>query len=263
MAKVNICNVAVLDNPSAFSNPFQFEITFECLEDLRDDLEWKIIYVGSAESEEYDQTLDSVLVGPLKGGKHKFVFQADPPDVARIPLQDAVGVTVVLLTCGYRDQEFIRVGYYVNNEYPDAEMKENPPSTPDFAKLQRSILATCPRVTRFRIDWNDVQTMENGENEPPAVAQENQQVAAESSSNVAPEFSKKLEDFMAAAAQCTSSGQPQAPVVEQPDSTFKQPAYLNNGNSLSLNGPGGDSNLMPLVAPVGGGSSGGDESMDL
>lgn len=34
MAKVNICNVRVLDNPSPFFNPFQFEITFECLEDL-------------------------------------------------------------------------------------------------------------------------------------------------------------------------------------------------------------------------------------
>ena len=39
------------------------------------DLEWKIIYVGSAESEDYDQILDSVLVGPLVGGRHKFVFQ--------------------------------------------------------------------------------------------------------------------------------------------------------------------------------------------
>ena len=34
MAKVNICNVTVLDNPSPYFNPFQFEITFECLEDL-------------------------------------------------------------------------------------------------------------------------------------------------------------------------------------------------------------------------------------
>ena len=39
------------------------------------DLEWKIIYVGAAESEEYDQTLDSVLVGPVPAGKHMFVFQ--------------------------------------------------------------------------------------------------------------------------------------------------------------------------------------------
>lgn len=42
---------------------------------LLTDLEWKIIYVGAAESEEYDQTLDSVLVGPVPVGKHMFVFQ--------------------------------------------------------------------------------------------------------------------------------------------------------------------------------------------
>lgn len=39
------------------------------------DLEWKIIYVGSAESESYDQTLDSVFVGPVPEGRHMFVFQ--------------------------------------------------------------------------------------------------------------------------------------------------------------------------------------------
>lgn len=39
------------------------------------DLEWKIIYVGSAESEEFDQILDSVLVGPVPAGRHMFIFQ--------------------------------------------------------------------------------------------------------------------------------------------------------------------------------------------
>lgn len=38
------------------------------------DLEWKIIYVGSADSEKYDQELDSVLVGPVAQGAMKFVF---------------------------------------------------------------------------------------------------------------------------------------------------------------------------------------------
>lgn len=50
-----------------------------------------------------------------------------------IPIADAVGVTVVLLTCSYRSREFIRVGYYVNNDYPDPEMRENPPTVPDFS----------------------------------------------------------------------------------------------------------------------------------
>jgi hypothetical protein len=39
------------------------------------DLEWKIIYVGSAESEAHDQVLDTVFVGPVPEGRHMFVFQ--------------------------------------------------------------------------------------------------------------------------------------------------------------------------------------------
>ncbi|XP_066991180.1 histone chaperone asf1 [Anabrus simplex] len=156
MAKVQVVNVVVLDNPSAFLNPFQFEITFECVEDLQEDLEWRIIYVGSAESEEYDQVLDTVYVGPVPEGRHMFVFQADPPDPSKIPVADVIGVTVVLLTCSYRGQEFIRVGYYVNNDYVDPELKENqPPTAPQFDKLQRNILATSPRVTRFKVDWDN------------------------------------------------------------------------------------------------------------
>lgn len=45
--------------------------------------------------------------------------------------------------------------YYVNNEYGDAELKENPPAIPQFDKLMRNILATNPRVTRFKVDWDD------------------------------------------------------------------------------------------------------------
>ena len=115
MAKVHVQNVVVLDNPSSFCNPFQFEITFECIEDLQEDLEWKIIYVGSAESEAHDQVLDTVYVGPVPEGRHMFVFQANSPDPVKIPVADAVGVTVVLLTCSYKSQEFIRVGYVKTN----------------------------------------------------------------------------------------------------------------------------------------------------
>ena len=71
-----------------------------------------------------------------------FYSQADPPDPNKIPREDVVGVTVVLLTCSYNGQEFIRVGYYVNNEYPESELKENPPIEPDFKKV--GIIKTTP-----------------------------------------------------------------------------------------------------------------------
>lgn len=152
---MHITNVVVLDNPSSFRNPFQFELTFECIEELKEDLEWKMIYVGSAESEDHDQVLDTIYVGPVPEGRHIFVFQADSPDVTRIPEQDAVGVTIVLLTCSYRGQEFVRVGYFINNEYSDPDLRENPPSKPQFDQLFRNILSSKPRVTRFKINWDD------------------------------------------------------------------------------------------------------------
>ncbi len=34
MSIVNVTNVVVLDNPTAFRNPLTFEVTFECLEAL-------------------------------------------------------------------------------------------------------------------------------------------------------------------------------------------------------------------------------------
>lgn len=36
----------------------------------------------------------------------------------------------MLLTCSYKEKEFVRVGYYVNNEYSDSELRENPPARP-------------------------------------------------------------------------------------------------------------------------------------
>ncbi|XP_057864550.1 probable histone chaperone ASF1A [Cryptomeria japonica] len=151
MSAVNVTNVTVLDNPAAFLNPFQFEISYECLIPLKDDLEWKLTYVGSAEDEKYDQVLESVLVGPVNVGNYRFVFQADPADPSKIPEEDIIGVTVLLLTCSYMGQEFIRVGYYVNNDYVDEQLREEPPQKVLLDKIQRNILADKPRVTKFPI----------------------------------------------------------------------------------------------------------------
>jgi len=160
MTAINVTSVNVLDNPSKVTNPLQFEIQYDCLYDLADDLEWKLTYVGSAESEKYDQVLDSVFVGPVAPGQYRFVFQADPPNFSALPPGDIVGVTIILLTCSYKNQEFLRVGYYVNNEYEDEALREDPPAAPVIDKLARNILADKPRVTRFPINW-DAQPQEN------------------------------------------------------------------------------------------------------
>jgi histone chaperone ASF1 len=103
--------------------------------------------------DEHDQELDSLLVGPIPIGVNKFVFAADSPDTKRIPDAEVLGVTVILLTCAYAGREFVRVGYYVNNEYDSEEMNADPPSKPILDRVRRNILAEKPRVTRFAIKW--------------------------------------------------------------------------------------------------------------
>ncbi|GAB7352145.1 hypothetical protein MBLNU459_g2635t1 [Dothideomycetes sp. NU459] len=143
MAAVSLLNVAVRNNPAPFNSPYEFEITFECLETLSKDLD-----------SEHDQELDSLLVGPIPVGVNKFVFEADPPDLSRIPNSEILGVTVILLTCSYDGREFVRVGYYVNNEYADEALNAEPPAKPVIEQVRRNILAEKPRVTRFGIKWD-------------------------------------------------------------------------------------------------------------
>lgn len=116
------------------------------------DLEWRVIFVASPDREELDQELDDCMVGPVPPGVNAFDFEASPPNPASIPKEDVLGVAAVILTGLYKDQEFVRVGYYQNTEYDTEEMNENPPAEIDFSRLRRE-LAAKPRVTRFNIKW--------------------------------------------------------------------------------------------------------------
>ena len=117
------------------------------------DLEWKVVYVSSAEDAGLDQELENVMVGPVPMGINKFVLQAPAPSVTNIPNQDLIGVTVILVTCSFMDHEFVRIGYYVNNEYNEPYEEGTLPDPIEIGKLFRNILAAEPRVTRFNIDW--------------------------------------------------------------------------------------------------------------
>jgi len=158
MSCINITDVQVLNNPAMFNSNLQFEISFECIAPLKEDLEWKMIYVGSADDDTHDQELESVLVGPVELGLNRFVFQGDAPDPSLIPKDDLLGVTVVLVTCSYKDKEFIRIGYYIQNEYDEATAaiyEQNPELENDITKVNRKIVHDAPRVTRFHISWDD------------------------------------------------------------------------------------------------------------
>ncbi|TFY78532.1 hypothetical protein EWM64_g5481 [Hericium alpestre] len=187
MSIVTIRNVEFLNNPARFLDPYHFRVTFECIAALKDgafstpsfiqpvahchshyptlrdgssppdssdiDLEWRLIYVSSPGNEELDQELDDCLVGPVPVGVNSFEFEGSAPAPSKIPTEDVLGVAALILTGSYRDQEFVRVGYYQNTEYDNEEMKATPPPQIQFDRLLRDI-STKPRVTRFQIKWD-------------------------------------------------------------------------------------------------------------
>ena len=80
------------------------------------------------------------------------MLQADAPNPTSIPSQDILGVTVILVTCSYREKEFVRVGYYVNNEYEDPIDEEiGPPDPLDMKKFcEQSWLISLGLLGKFQ-----------------------------------------------------------------------------------------------------------------
>lgn len=156
---IHVSRVQVLDNPASFRAPIKLEITFDSIaEQLEQELEWKVVYVGSSTDESMDQVLDSVLVGPVRKGRSRFVLEVDGPDHTKIPPNELLDVTVLLLTCSYKGNEFVRIGYYVNNEFANPAPADAPASVDlsnlDINQIVRNILSDAPVVTRFEIPWD-------------------------------------------------------------------------------------------------------------
>jgi len=54
MSLVNITNILVENNPAPFCAPFKLVISFECLKEIKEEIEWEFVYIGSAKNESYD-----------------------------------------------------------------------------------------------------------------------------------------------------------------------------------------------------------------
>ena len=166
MSSINILNIIPKTTTSKFTDPFSFEIIFEVLSELKKEMEWKMIYIGSAEDKKYDQILETIEIdGPFHLGSMKFEFTGEAPDISLIPESELLGVTAIVLCCSYNNQEFFRCGYYLNNLYDNEEMNLNPPEKIDTNHILRSLLADKPRITRFDIDWDNEQVNKNYEQE--------------------------------------------------------------------------------------------------
>lgn len=145
---ITVENVIVVKPKGFFTDEIVFDIKFECTQQINTFIRWEVIYVGSATSHEYDQTLANVRVGPIEVGMNRFVLKADPPNYDDIPADD-FPLTVIMLQAYYKDHEFIRIGYYVSN-LPPEDAGENP----DPSTIERQILTDDTTVKQTTIKWD-------------------------------------------------------------------------------------------------------------
>uniref|UniRef100_A0A0G4GHI7 Anti-silencing function protein 1 n=1 Tax=Chromera velia CCMP2878 TaxID=1169474 RepID=A0A0G4GHI7_9ALVE len=163
MACVNVLDVQVKKNPSGILDKFCFEISLECTQPLTEDVEWKITYIGDPESQDKDQELEAIDLGPLKEvGQLKFIFECDPPDYEKIDEDNIVGLSAVMITASYKGHQFIRISYYLRNYYEKTELADCPPDKPDLPNLKRQIFSEQARVTKFSIPWDEAQADADG-----------------------------------------------------------------------------------------------------
>lgn len=115
MEQVEVTEVAVLNPKGWFLEPIRLRVQFKVNHPLQkgnlclSELEWKIIYVGSAESYVHDQLLDHFFMELTSKGTRTFEIEADPPDASKIPsVEDLIGASVFMVCAFYRSQEFFR-----------------------------------------------------------------------------------------------------------------------------------------------------------
>ena len=147
---IEILGVRVIKNPVNMREKLQFQILFELKEVLDEKLHIKFIYVQSPINEKKDEELETYQIFGQKIGKFKITFYVTPPCFKGNKVSDLFGITVLLIQFIYKEFEFTRVGYYINNELKGPIEKDS--NSEFFFKVkntERNILIKEPRVTRF------------------------------------------------------------------------------------------------------------------
>ena len=72
MSLVNVLNVIVKQSKTPFLDKMQFQVYFEAVRALKHSLTWRIVYIGQASNESYDQVLEEAEMDCETAGRMEF-----------------------------------------------------------------------------------------------------------------------------------------------------------------------------------------------
>jgi hypothetical protein len=75
MSLVNVLNVIAKQSRAPFTSPIAFDIYFESVKNLKHSLTWRIVYIGQASNDEYDQILEEAEMDCEVSGRMTFTLE--------------------------------------------------------------------------------------------------------------------------------------------------------------------------------------------
>lgn len=88
-------------------------------------LQWRILYIGSSDNDQFDQLLEEFDVPISEASEFQFQIQAPPPVLTKLPcIEDVFDVTAVMIVVNYDDREFFRCSFLVSHQYGDQQPRE-------------------------------------------------------------------------------------------------------------------------------------------
>jgi histone chaperone ASF1 len=86
---ISITHISLAKNPAPFLAPIAFDFTFQAHHALTAPLEWRILYLGSASDEAYDQVLEEFETHAVEAGTPmRCSVECPPPDWKKIPRRE-------------------------------------------------------------------------------------------------------------------------------------------------------------------------------
>jgi len=93
MSLVNVLNVIAKQSKTPFLSNISFDIYFESVRSLKHSLTWRIIYIGQAANDEYDQILEEAEMDCEVAGRMQFTL-----DVSKAIIYNKDGLIQVIFS---------------------------------------------------------------------------------------------------------------------------------------------------------------------
>ena len=159
MGYLNITNMEFQEAGSRLEDPFVLDVKFDCMKDLSNRVEWRLLFVANPDDASQDQLLDSIEMAELEYGPKNFEWEVPAPDYRRLANPfDVFDTSVVMVVVLVDNFEFFRCSYLLSHEYETEELRENPPERIDWTALRRNLKTSNPVINVREVAWEELKS---------------------------------------------------------------------------------------------------------